>query len=84
MIQRDYAQEREDAEAERDMFVAQAEAKRQHELSLAKLKLQIKPRNDTWQTLFKAPTYPLVVLCITILALAGKAVPQSLTDFIGK
>lgn len=84
MIQRDYRQEAIDAESQRQDMLNTQEAKRRHELDLAKLKLQIKPRNDTWQTLFKAPTFPLVILCMTILTLAGKPIPSALDNFLAK
>jgi hypothetical protein len=84
MIKRDYAQEREDALEERNFHVQQLKEKRAHDLELARLKLSVKPRNDKWRTLAKAPTYGLAIICVTILTLAGKPVPTELSDFIAK
>lgn len=84
MIARNYEQEREDALAQQETAIQQTALKRAHELKMAELKLSVKPRSDKWRTLFKAPTYPVVAICIYLLARAGKPVPQSLSDFLSK
>lgn len=86
MIQRNLEQERIEALAERQANEVALEKKRQHELKLAEMKLKYKPRIDgrtkVWTTALKAPVYPVALICLTILTLREKPVPQVLTDFL--
>lgn len=86
MIQRNYEQEQLADAAERQHALEREARKQAHELKIAELKHKHKPRVDGWTkiglAIIKAPVYPLVVLCITILTLRGRPVPQVLEDLL--
>ena len=81
-------QSREDIEMEQAYDAMLIKQKQEHELAMAKLKFSTMPKTTAWQkvvvTLFKAPTFPIVIIAITALTMGGKPVPQSLEHFLLK
>lgn len=71
---------------EREIALAAETRRNEHAYRVAKLKHQTQPRYKSIEravvTITKAPALAVALICITVLVLRGKEVPESLNNFI--
>lgn len=76
------ALERQQELEDREIALAAENRRNEHALRLAKLKYATMPRYKAISAIAKIPALGIALVCITVLVICDKKVPDSLTKFI--